>query len=242
MNNLGISYLVTCCNETSTVEKLLHRLYSYLNDGDEVVIIYDTDCLVPDRKDYVDFLEKHIPVKFSYATKILGHGLNKNYSAHKNWGTEKTKNPWVFQLDGDEIPQETLLLNIHEIIDANPETELIYVPRINDFIGVTEVHAKQWGWRLTPCEACDGRPIVNWPDYQGRIYRNTPKLRWDRRLHEKIEGFDKFSVLPADTDLALYHDKTIETQLNTNKRYNEWFTAEENHGHNVFGQKPTGSK
>ena len=85
--------------------------------------------------------------------------------------------------------------------------------------------------------------IVNAPDYQSRIYkRDTTRIRWDRRLHEKIEGFDKFSVLPADTDLALYHDKTIETQMNTNKRYNEWFTAEENHGHNVFGQKPTGSK
>ena len=83
--------------------------------------------------------------------------------------------------------------------------------------------------------------IVNTPDYQGRIYKNKPdRIRWDRRLHEKIEGHNEFIMIPEDTDLALYHDKTIETQLKTNLRYNEWFTEEENRGHNVFNSKTTG--
>ena len=85
--------------------------------------------------------------------------------------------------------------------------------------------------------------IVNAPDYQGRIYKRDPsRIRWDRRLHEKIEGHNTFTTLPADTDLALYHDKTMATQLKTNIRYNQWFTQEENMGHDVFNQKPTGSK
>jgi hypothetical protein len=36
--------------------------------------------------------------------------------------------------------------------------------------------------------------------------------------------------LPAKEEWALYHDKTIETQIQTNLRYNEWFTAAENAG------------
>lgn len=77
--------------------------------------------------------------------------------------------------------------------------------------------------------------LVNAPDYQGRIYRNIPdRIKWDRRLHEKIEGHLKFVLIPADTDLALYHDKTIETQIKTNMRYNEKFTEDENKGHGVF--------
>jgi hypothetical protein len=32
----------------------------------------------------------------------------------------------------------------------------------------------------------------------------------------------------------VYHDKTIETQLKTNIRYNEWFTEDENRGHKGF--------
>ena len=83
--------------------------------------------------------------------------------------------------------------------------------------------------------------LVNMPDYQGRIYKREPeRIRWDRRLHEKLEGHNAFVTLPPDTDLALYHDKTIETQLKTNIRYNEWFSAEENRGHNVFDKKSDG--
>lgn len=77
---------------------------------------------------------------------------------------------------------------------------------------------------------------VNAPDYQGRIYKNSPQIKWNRRLHERIEGHNGYTVLPDETDLALYHNKTIETQINTNKRYNEWFTQEENMGHDVFGK------
>lgn len=81
-------------------------------------------------------------------------------------------------------------------------------------------------------------PVVNWCDYQTRIYKNDPaRIKWDRRLHEKIEGFETMATLPSDEEFALYHDKTIETQLKTNKRYNEWFTEEENQGHNVFSKK-----
>ena len=69
-----------------------------------------------------------------------------------------------------------------------------------------------------------------WPDYQFRIFRNTPTIRFQKRLHERIDGFNAYALLPTEEDWALYHDKTIETQIKTNLRYNEWFTAEENAG------------
>jgi hypothetical protein len=73
--------------------------------------------------------------------------------------------------------------------------------------------------------------IVNAPDFQGRLYKNDPKIKWNRRLHEKLEGYVKFANLPNTVEMSLYHDKTIETQIKTNIRYNEWFTEEENRGH-----------
>lgn len=77
--------------------------------------------------------------------------------------------------------------------------------------------------------------VVNAPDYQGRIYKRDPeRIKWDRRLHEKIEGHKDYARLPDDYDLALYHDKTIQTQVKTNVRYNEWFTEEENRGFVLF--------
>lgn len=243
---MKLSYLVTCHNETKSLDKCVSILTAHKEDEDEILILDDFS----DNPETLKILQKWQYVN-TIATvgdqglqekrpnvRVMKHSLNRNYGAHKNFGNKECTGDWIFQIDGDEIPTPTLILNIKAIIETNPDMDLIYVPRINDFLGVTSEHAKQWGWQLSPCAACDNRPIVNWPDYQSRIYRRDPeRIKWDRRLHEKIEGVTAPTRLPADTDLALYHDKTIETQLKTNIRYNEWFTAEENQGHDVFSQK-----
>jgi hypothetical protein len=77
------------------------------------------------------------------------------------------------------------------------------------------------------------RPIANFPDFQFRLFKNTPNIRFKNKLHEKIEGYKEYSFLPAEEEWALYHDKTIETQIATNLRYNSQFTKEENMGHTI---------
>ena len=44
------------------------------------------------------------------------------------------------------------------------------------------------------------------------------------------QGNKNYVYLPPDEDLAIYHDKNIEKQLETNKRYNTDFTEDENKG------------
>lgn len=249
---MKISYLVTCHNEDTSLDKCITTIVTHKNDEDEILVLDDfSDNLktkeILDRWSRANSIQIILPdnqviVKYPNI-RVLRHALDRNYGAHKNFGNEQCTGDWIFQIDGDEIPSPNLIINLKTILESNPAVDLFYVPRINDFIGVKPEDAAQWGWRLSPCDACDGRPVVNWPDYQGRIYRRDPnRIRWDRRLHEKIEGHNEFAQIPAETDLALYHDKTIETQLKTNKRYNEWFTQEENRGHNVFDSKITGSK
>lgn len=230
---MKLSYLVTCSTETETLSRLLERLAACVEEPDEILVIVDTDA---EGNDETKKIVKDFESKCSLLTGYE-HALDRNYGAHKNWGNSLCKGDWIFQLDGDECPSETLVLNAKAIIEANEGIELIYIPRINDYKGVQETHAKMWGWRLTTSPSIK-RPLVNWPDYQGRLYKNDPeRIRWDRRLHEKIEGHSAFATLPAEEDLALYHDKTIEKQMATNKRYNVWFTQEENQGHDVFSSK-----
>ena len=196
-------------------------------EGDEIVILNDNS----DNKKTEEILLSVAEVKNVFIHK---HALNNDYGAHKNYGNERCTGDWVFQIDADELPSETLVFNIRDIIGANVNVEMIYVPRINDYKGVTPEHAKQWGWRLTPSPSCNNRPLVNWPDYQSRIYKRVPeRIKWDRKLHEKIVGHEEYAFLPADEDLALYHDKTIEKQLETNLRYNKDFSKEDNLGHKV---------
>ena len=75
--------------------------------------------------------------------------------------------------------------------------------------------------------------MVNFPDYQSRIYRNLAHIRYQRRLHEKVEGFKSYTFVPPQKDYAIIHEKSIEKQRQTNLNYNKMFTEEENRGYNV---------
>jgi hypothetical protein len=239
MNNLKISYLITVSTETDTLKRLIERIY-YCLGSDELVILQDESNWDSKRKKYLaDITELNNTTSKIQYLPIFVHPLNADYGAHKNWGTLKCTGNFIMQLDGDELPSENIIgENLHAIIESNPEVELIFVPRINDYKGVTDEHAKQWGWRLTNSKLdgiAQGRPLVNMPDYQGRIYKNIPdRIKWDRKLHEKIQGHNQYSFLPAEEEYAIYHDKTIEKQLETNIRYNKVFTVEDNMGHKVI--------
>jgi glycosyltransferase involved in cell wall biosynthesis len=196
---------------------------------DDGVVVLD------DNSDNVDTIKILGEYENKPKIRVFKHGLDNNYGAHKNFGNEQCSGEYIFQLDGDELPSElTVGENLHAIIASNSGTELIYVPRINDYLGVTPQHALQWNWRLSESSTLK-RPLVNWPDPQGRIYKKEPeRIRWDRRLHEKIEGHQSYAFLPADDEsFAIWHRKTIEKQLQTNYRYNTAFTQTENMGHKV---------
>jgi len=224
---MRLSYLVTVKNETDTLIRLLEKLVNSRAEGDEIVIVDDYSNNPTTIKLLTDVCKNR-------DVFVYLHKLDNDYGVHKNFGNTKCTGDWIFQLDGDELPSDTLIFNIRDIISTNVDIELIYVPRINDFKGVTEEHAKRWGWKLTPSPSYDNRPIINWPDFQGRIYKkDLNRIKWDRKLHEKIVGHEKYSFLPTDEDFSLYHDKTIETQIQTNLRYNKQFSVEDNLGHKV---------
>ena len=244
---MKVTYLITCSTETTTLLPLLSLICSVVKAGDdEMVVLVDKEAK---NNDVTKEILANTAVIMGYemvekkTCKILEHPLNNDYGAHKNFGIERSTGDFIFQIDGDELPPEALLgENLHALLEGNPAVEAYAVPRMNDFKGVTEAHAKQWGWRLSYnarpslTDKTMG-PLVNWPDYQWRIFkRDYPRISFTRRLHEKIEGYGAHTVLPAEHDYALYHDKTIEKQIETNLRYNKMFTQEENRGHNVFSK------
>lgn len=237
---MKISYLVTCCNETDTLDRLLYGILNVMTDGDEVVVLQDNcaDGVNKYGKTTSDIIKRFIGCPgFSQDVYWFKHSLNNDFGAHKNYGIEKCTGDYIFQIDGDEYPPDSLCgENLGDLLESNPTVEAYAVPRMNDFKGVNEAHAKQWGWVLTynPRPSINDKvlnPLVNWPDYQWRIFkRDYPRISFKRRLHERIEGYSSYVILPADQNYALYHDKTIEKQIETNLRYNKDFTQDENRG------------
>lgn len=63
-------------------------------------------------------------------------------------------------------------------------------------------------------------PVINFPDYQTRIYRNTPAIKWEGKVHERIIGGKSLYRLPAESVYCLLHRKEIERQEQQNMFYN----------------------
>jgi glycosyltransferase involved in cell wall biosynthesis len=217
-----VSYLVTTKNTVFGLQFLLERLYKY-GQNNECIIL-------DDYSDDPDMLQILNNVSGNNFFKVHKHKLDRNYSEHKNYGKSFCQGEYIFQIDDDELPSETLLESLKELINLNKEVDLFWIPRINDFKGVNHINAQQWGWKLTPYE---DRFIVNFPDLQGRLFKNLPYIEWKRRLHEKVEGSKTYVHLPSVYELALHHNKTIEKQVETNIKYNKMFTEEENKGFKV---------
>jgi hypothetical protein len=63
-------------------------------------------------------------------------------------------------------------------------------------------------------------PIVNFPDYQGRIYKNSENIYWKGKVHEQITGHNNLFYIPKNRiDLCLFHNKTLEKQKKQNNFY-----------------------
>ena len=204
---MKISYAITVCNEFVEIQKLVAFLLKYKRTEDEIIILYDSKN--GDER-IEEFLRSHsVNTEFTWYP-----GQFQNHFA--NWKNKLTKyctGDYIFQIDADEIPDKQLLLSLPKIIEGNPDNEVYLVPRVNTVEGLTDEHIKKWGWRV------DDKGWVNWPDYQWRIWKNKPEIKWVNKVHEKLEGFKTYATLPPMKDLALYHAKEIKRQEKQNKYY-----------------------
>jgi hypothetical protein len=93
---------------------------------------------------------------------------------------------------------------------SNWKWAAVKVPRVNTVKGLTQEHIQKWGWNVNE------KGWVNWPDYQWRILKNIPEIKWVNKVHEKLDGFKTYAPLPEIGELALRHPKTIERQEKQN--------------------------
>lgn len=205
---IKITYAITVCDELEELVRLINFLQKEINPEDQILIQYDSDKVSDAVRDYLGVLVGLHP---NY--KVVGHPLNGNFAEFKNNLKRHADGQFIFQIDADELIDEYLVQNLREFLDMNKNVDLYFVPRVNTVDGITEEHIKKWGWRV------DERGWINFPDYQTRIYRKTSEIEWEGKVHERIKGYNTFSVLPAEKEYALYHPKGIERQERQNKLY-----------------------
>ena len=205
---MKISYAIPVCNELVELTKLLNFLKSKINKEDEVIILFDTNNGTKGVEDYLRAKSVN-PTFFQwYPYHFDGHFANM-----KNHLKSLCTGDWIFQIDADELPHESLITNLKALLELNPTTELFLVPRVNTVSGLTQEHVNKWRWGVNE------KGWVNWPDYQTRIIQNSPKIQWKSKVHEVITGVSTKALLPMEEKWCLYHPKDIKRQEAQNNFY-----------------------
>jgi hypothetical protein len=205
---LNVTYAITVCNEIEEITRLVNFLHPRIQSDDEILIQYDEDGVTKDVQDYLNIVNT-----LHQNIRVVGFPLNDDFASFKNNLKETAKGIFIFQIDADEIPHEYLIENLHELLEANKDVDLFFVPRINTVEGLTQEHINKWRWNVNE------QGWVNWPDVQTRIYRRTSEIEWEGKVHERIKGYNTLTVLPQEEVFSLYHPKDIKRQEKQNEYY-----------------------
>jgi len=202
-----ISYSILTHNETKSLEKLLRFLVKWKDEGDEIVILDDFSDNQK-TEELLDFYVSAHDIVFEQRN-LLG-----DYSGQKNYLKSMCSGDYSFNLDADEMISRWFIKNVHDILEENP-IDLIFLPRINVVEGLTQEHVRYWGWNVNE------EGWVNFPDWQGRLFKNRPNIKWEKPVHEMIAGFQTYAHLPTEKPFCIRHNKTIEKQEQQNQKYSE---------------------
>lgn len=209
---MKLSYGLTVCNEASELQHLIEFITPLKDEEDEIVVVFDENRVTDEVLDVLDH----------HKDKIISFPFNfqQNFLENKNFLNSKCTGDYIFQLDADEIPHETLVKNLKSILESNP-VDLLITPRKNLVEGLTQEHIQKWRWHVNE------KGWVNWPDAQKRIYRNDPKIKWSgHQVHGMVSGYTTYTSLPMGEQFCIIHNKTIDRQEDQNDRYTKIETGE----------------
>lgn len=202
--SIKISYAVTVCNELEEIQNLIPFLIERKQPQDEIVVLVDTENGTADVIEYLGTIETEI--------HLIGDKFKGHFANWKNYLTSLCSGDYIFQIDADEIPNTSLMENLHPILEIN-NVDVILVPRVNIVNGITNEHTQKWRWNVNE------HGWINWPDPQWRIYKNVDYIKWENKVHERLVGYKTISNLPIDVNFSLHHVKTIERQEKQNEYY-----------------------
>jgi hypothetical protein len=192
---MKITFAIGVCTEHIELRSLLNFLNRVKDPEDDINVLVDTTKATP---------EVWAVIKAAGVTACI-RNFDNNFAAHRNFHIEQCTGDYIFMIDADEIPQEHLIKTIKGVIQETA-AELIFVPRMNLCPGYTQE------WLFNHKFQVNEAGWINWPDYQGRVFKREPYISWGRSLHEKVEGAKKTIGLEASPKNGLWHVKTVEKQ------------------------------
>ena len=245
MELINVSFTILTHNETVSLKALIDQLLSTKQKTDEIIIVDDFS----DNKETIEILEwaKTIVGVSVYYNKLNGNfSEQKNFAASKcindyifNIDADELAETKLL-----ESYREILHINPDAEMFLLPR-----VNKVNG-LTLNHVTNWRWNITALPAEIEEesitfdsekykllktfnliiennngvikyNTPIINWPDFQSRIYKRNDKIIWRNKVHETIVGYTKYARFPADKRFALLHTKDIKKQEKQNELYTE---------------------
>lgn len=203
-----ISYAITVCNEINELQELVSLVEKNKQPDDEIVILFDSDN---GTKEVEEYLRSHSVASGTFSW--FSHSLNNDFASFKNKFLDVCTGTHIFQIDADELPSLEVfeyLPGALEIIDC----DCFRIARRNIVHGIQPEHIAKWGWRTTEM---DGDTLINYPDFQERIFENNGVIKWKNKVHEVLTKNKSYGHLPDI--LFLWHKKDIKRQEKQNAFY-----------------------
>ncbi len=162
-------------SEESTVEERRGRLSAILiakNEAEQIVGAIEALRWADEILVVVDSASTDGTLELARAcggrVRALVHPF-EGYAAQRNWSIEAASYPWIFMMDADERPSESLVASVRALLRKGPPMEAYQVYRRNVMFGRELKHGGQANDRVT------------------RLFRR--EMRYDNRLvHEEILG------------------------------------------------------
>jgi glycosyltransferase involved in cell wall biosynthesis len=204
---MKLSYAVTVCNEFEETINLITTLLNYKGENSEIVVLLDTPKA---SNELIEYLELQAEANH---IQLIESEFDNDFANWKNFLNLQCKGEWIFQIDADEMLEPDLIVNMEDILDNNVDKDLILVPRINIVNGITNEHIEKWGWQINE------KGWINFPDVQTRLYKNSDKIGWIGKVHERITGIESYTNFPMEEMYCLKHVKDIKRQEKQNNYY-----------------------
>jgi len=224
---MKISYLIAVHNEHEELKRLLVQLFEFTEPLDEIIIQGDQGKVTNEVISVVRWAMKDNRVKY------VEYPLKKDFASFKNNLIRQATGDYCFLIDADELVHPNLLINIKEILNGNLDIEMFILPRFNVVKGLTSDYAKSQGWNVMTMDIVADEfiqslgigntvELVNPFDPQQRIWKNSPRVRFEGSVHERLTGYATETKFGNDFNWMIYHIKSIQRQQKQNEFYEQF--------------------
>jgi glycosyltransferase involved in cell wall biosynthesis len=245
---MKISVLVCTHNEDDYIRQLLTKLTSFIQQDKsgvewEIVVIDDESTNLETVNVLNEFAEQNLIQLHSH--KFMGHYADHKNFANKqctgDWILNLDADEYVTDDFLGFIP---LIIDNNPTVDAYAVPRLNTVDgltldhvrkwgwiitQMEELRSIKELDSKSAEYELLKqyqyiineenSIVTYYVPVVMWPDYQYRLYKRTPNIKWINKVHERLTGYEQFAVFPQEKSLAIVHHKEIVRQEKQNAFY-----------------------